>query len=127
MNPQLESSLTTVLASAFGGIILWATHGLVSDGDRATLATVLANAAMIIGGTVGAGITTWWKQRQRSPAAIVKSAVETQPVATARAMVQAQPEATILAINMAPNGVKVVPETADAQAVDKPLAGPGSI
>jgi hypothetical protein len=126
MSPQLESTLTTVLAAVFGALILRGTGGLLSDSDRATLAAALANAAMAIGGVAALSITTWWKQRQRSPAAIVKSAVEQQPAATARAMAQSQPEAAIRAINLADNGVKVVAEGADAPAVEKPLRGPRS-
>ena len=126
MSPQLESMLTSALTTAFGGVIAWGSHGLISDADKATLSIALAHTAMIIGGAGGASLTTWWKQRQRSPAAIVKSAVEMQPLATARAMVQSQPEATIRAINVADNGVTVVATTPGIVPIEKPLKGPGS-
>jgi hypothetical protein len=126
VSPRLESSLTTVLAGVFGALIFHGTKGLISEDNRADLSLAFANIAMAGGGTVALSVTTWWKQRQRAPAAIVKSAVEQQPAATARALVEAQPEAAIRALNMADNGVKVVADAAPVQAVDKPIKGPGS-
>lgn len=135
MDPTIKSALTTLIVAVLGVGIGWAVkQGFIAQSDAATI----ANAGATIVLAVGAVAMGWLKTRNHTPAAIVQAAVLTQPAATARAMVEiqpdatvqavvaAQPAATIQAINAAPNGVKVVDQAAPAQAVDKPLQGPGS-
>ena len=100
MDPQLKSILTTIAGYAATGIAAWAaSKGLIPSGDQSTF----ANDIVTIGaGAVAAGLA-WYKTLSHTPTA------------------------QIAAVNQADNGVKVVPSTALASAVDRPLKGPEAV
>ena len=100
MDPQLKSILTTVAGYAATGVAAWAaSKGLIPSADQSSFAN---DTLMLVGGAVAAALA-WYKTRAHTPTA------------------------QIAAVNEADNGVKVVPSTAPAQAVDHPLKGPEAV
>lgn len=99
MNPVLKSWLTSVLLSSATALATWGVaHGLVPAADQTSVANAIATAVP----TLLIGVFTWWKGRQVTPTAVITQ------------------------VNKQKNGVKVVPDDAPVDAVDKPLEGPGS-
>lgn len=100
MDPQLKSVLTTAAGYAAAGIAAWAaSKGLIPSTDQGSF----ANDIVLVGAGAVAAAVAWYKTKSHTPTA------------------------QIAAVNAADNGVKVVPSTASAPAVDRPLKGPESI
>lgn len=94
MDGQTKSILTSIMMGLATGAAGWlASHGLIPNGDQATIANDLTLAAL--GGFTM--IVLWWKQRQHTPAALIAQ------------------------VNHADNGVKVVADTTTAPTVGGPL------
>jgi hypothetical protein len=68
MDPQLKSTLTTILAAVLGGAGVWAVKvGVVPVSDQANFVNMLVT--VVIGGA--GAVLTWYKARQLSAIAVI--------------------------------------------------------